>query len=119
MSVQQLLKTLCAGVVLGFAASAGASPEVGKPAPAFSGKTAAGETIELADLRDKTVVLEWSNHKCPYVVKHYEQSGNIPKLQKAAAGLCRPRRITLWQTERLSDFHSEMLRLFGSGASPA
>ena len=30
------------------------------------------------------MVLEWTNHQCPYVVKHYEKSGNIPKLQKEA-----------------------------------
>jgi hypothetical protein len=40
--------------------------------------------VDLASLRGKTVVLEWTNHECPYVVKHYEKSGNIPKLQKEA-----------------------------------
>jgi hypothetical protein len=37
----------------------------------------------LSQYRGKTVVLEWTNHDCPYVRKHY-QSGNMQKLQKAA-----------------------------------
>ena len=56
---------------------------IDKPAPLFSGAAADGSTIKLADLHGKTVVLEWTNHECPFVVKHYE-SGNIPALQKAA-----------------------------------
>jgi hypothetical protein len=38
----------------------------------------------LAGYRGKTVVLEWVNPQCPFVVKHYG-SGNIPGLQKVAA----------------------------------
>jgi len=53
-----------------------------QPAPAFSGKTADGKTIDLASLKGKTVVLEWTNHECPFVKKHYDKSGNIPALQK-------------------------------------
>ncbi len=57
---------------------------IDKPAPAFSGAAADGSTINLADLKGKTVVLEWTNNECPYVKKHYDLSGNIPALQKAA-----------------------------------
>jgi len=39
----------------------------------------------LSAYKGKTVVLEWTNHECPYVKKHYE-SGNISTLQKDAAG---------------------------------
>ena len=60
-----------------------AVPEINQPAPAFSGKAADGKTINLADFKGKTVVLEWTNHECPFVKKHYE-SGNIPALQKDA-----------------------------------
>jgi hypothetical protein len=60
-----------------------AEPVVDKPAPLFSGAAADGSTIKLGDLKGKTVVLEWTNHECPFVVKHYE-SGNIPNLQKDA-----------------------------------
>lgn len=57
--------------------------ETDKPAPTFTATGADGKTINLEDYKGKTVVLEWSNHECPFVVKHYE-SGNIPKLQKEA-----------------------------------
>ncbi len=59
-----------------------AEPAVDQPAPAFSAKAADGSTINLASLKGKTVVLEWTNHECPFVKKHYDKSGNIPALQK-------------------------------------
>lgn len=61
-----------------------AAANLDQPAPAFTGQGADGSSISLAALRGKTVVLEWTNHECPYVKKHYE-SGNIPQLQKEAA----------------------------------
>jgi peroxiredoxin len=60
-----------------------ADPSIGQPAPAFSGKTADGKSLDLQSLKGKTVVLEWTNHQCPFVKKHYD-SGNIPQLQKDA-----------------------------------
>jgi hypothetical protein len=71
----------------GFAATAPAAlanPEPGKPAPAFTGVDSKGNTVSLADLRGKTVVLEWTNHVCPYVRKHYG-AGNMQQLQTEAA----------------------------------
>jgi peroxiredoxin len=56
---------------------------VGAPAPAFSGLGSDGRTYKLSDLRGRTVVLEWTNHECPYVGKHY-RSGNMQSLQKDA-----------------------------------
>lgn len=60
---------------------AAAKAEVGAMAPTFEGKTAAGETINLEQLRGKTVVLEWTNKDCPYVRKHYD-TNNMQALQK-------------------------------------
>jgi alkyl hydroperoxide reductase subunit AhpC len=78
-------QTLLAGIVLASSPiAAHAVPEVNQPAPAFTAATASGKPVNLADYKGKTVVLEWTNHDCPFVVKHYE-SGNIPKLQKEAA----------------------------------
>jgi len=78
------LKIAAASMALAFVSSQViADPIIDKAAPVFSGKAADGSTINLADLKGKTVVLEWTNHDCPYVIKHYE-SGNIPKLQKEA-----------------------------------
>ena len=58
---------------------------VGEPAPDFTGVDSNGKTHRLSDFKGKTVVLEWTNHECPFVRKHYE-SGNMQKLQKAATG---------------------------------
>ncbi len=57
--------------------------EVGKMAPDFSATDVNGETIKLSDLKGKNVVLEWTNHQCPFVVKHYK-TGNMQKVQKTA-----------------------------------
>jgi peroxiredoxin len=57
-----------------------ADAEVGKPAPAFSLPSAAGGDVSLASQQGKFVVLEWLNHGCPYVRKHYD-SGNMQRLQ--------------------------------------
>lgn len=80
-----LTKMVAASVLFTMAAvPAWAEAIIDKPAPAFSGAAADGSTISLADLKGKTVVLEWTNNECPYVKKHYDLSGNIPALQKAA-----------------------------------
>lgn len=44
---------------------------VGAPAPAFTLTDEAGNQHTLADYAGKTVVLEWVNPECPYVVRHY------------------------------------------------
>lgn len=63
--------------------TAQAAATLNEPAPTFTGQSAEGKPINLAAYRGKTVVLEWTNHDCPFVKKHYE-SGNIPSLQKEA-----------------------------------
>ena len=70
--------------------SASAAPAIDQPAPAFTANTADGKTISLDSLKGKTVVLEWTNHDCPFVKKHYD-SGNMQGLQKEAAA-----KGTLW-----------------------
>lgn len=73
-----------AGLLLGQPGTAAATPEIAKPAPAFTATDSTGKTLSLADLKGKTVVLEWTNHDCPYVRKHYS-SGNMQTLQRDAA----------------------------------
>jgi hypothetical protein len=73
---------LCGSIAL--APIAYAKPEVGKPAPDFTGIDSKGRSVKLSDLRGKTIVLEWSNHDCPYVRKHYG-AGNMQRLQADAA----------------------------------
>jgi len=66
-----------------FVGAASAAPQIGAPAPAFTGTDTKGNTVSLSDFRGKTVVLEWTNHGCPYVQKHYE-TGNMQALQRDA-----------------------------------
>jgi peroxiredoxin len=62
-----------------------ATPKTGAAAPAFTTSATTGKTVSLADQRGKIVVLEWTNHECPYVLKHYD-TGNMQALQKEATG---------------------------------
>jgi peroxiredoxin len=50
-------------------------------APAFELKAASGKTVKLSDFKGKTIVLEWLNHGCPFVRKHYD-TNNMQTLQK-------------------------------------
>ncbi|MHC4922688.1 MAG: thioredoxin family protein [Planctomycetota bacterium] len=58
-----------------------AAPEpVANPAPEFTLPDLAGKDHTLSDYRGKWVVLEWINHGCPYVKKHYRE-GHMQLLQ--------------------------------------
>lgn len=61
-----------------------AAPTIGAPAPDFELPDQDGATRRLAEFRGRVVVLEWTNHDCPYVRKHYN-SGNMQSLQRLAA----------------------------------
>lgn len=69
------------------APSAQAAVQNGAVAPGFSVVDSNGRTRTLDEFAGKTVVLEWSNHDCPYVKKHYN-GGNMQALQRetVAAG---------------------------------
>ena len=60
-----------------------AAPEIGQPAPMFTATDSSGKEWSLASLKGSPVILEWTNHDCPYVVKHYG-SGNMQALQQEA-----------------------------------
>jgi peroxiredoxin len=62
-----------------------ATVAVGEAAPDFTAVDSNGVTHKLSDHRGSTVVLEWTNHECPYTVKHYS-TGNMQALQKDATG---------------------------------
>lgn len=53
--------------------AAATKAEVGKMAPDFTATDSQGNTVHLAELtkQGKTVVLQWFNQGCPFVVKHY------------------------------------------------
>ncbi len=78
-----LSAAMAAASVLFGAAPAMAAPTVGQAAPAFLAVDSKGKQHKLADFSGKVVVLEWTNHDCPYVKKHYKSS-NMQNLQKQA-----------------------------------
>lgn len=84
--MKSLIKILLAGAaslaVLGLGRAATA--EVGRAAPDFTLTDINGKAHSLSEFKGKTVVLEWVNPDCPFVQKHYDQSGNLPKTQQAA-----------------------------------
>src|SRR5690242_12117563 len=56
--------------------------KIGAKAPEFSLKDQNGKTVSLADYKGKTVVLEWFNQGCPYVVRHYKAKTMIDTAAK-------------------------------------
>lgn len=64
--------------------SASAAVVAGDKAPDFTLTDADGVGHALSDFQGKFVVLEWINHDCPFVKKHYN-SGNMQALQEAYA----------------------------------
>ena len=54
---------------------------INQPAPDFSARDSSGNQVNLKDYAGKMVVLEWTNHLCPFVKKHYDR-GNMQGLQK-------------------------------------
>lgn len=75
-----MIRPLFFAAALGLAAAAPAAP-----APDFSLPAADGSTHALTDHRGSYVVLEWLNHGCPFVRKHYA-SGNMQALQERLTG---------------------------------
>ncbi len=61
--------------------TAKAEEPVKNPAPAFTLPDTNGKKHSLADYKGKWVVLEWINHGCPFVKKHYKE-GHMQALQK-------------------------------------
>ncbi len=55
------------------AAEAPSEPVIGELAPDFTLVDEQGESHTLSDYRGQTVVLEWFNIPCPFVVRHYEE----------------------------------------------
>ena len=52
-------------------------------APNFALMDSFGKTVSLSDFSGKNVVLEWTNHDCPFVAKHYK-TGNMQSTQTYA-----------------------------------
>lgn len=98
----------------------GRAVETGQSAPDFTLTDIEGKAHSLSDFRGKTVVLEWMNQGCPFVVKHYN-SGNMPAVQrdaiadgvvwlvinsgrKGAQGDLEPSEVKSWKKEKGASF---------------
>ncbi|MDC3098801.1 redoxin family protein [Gammaproteobacteria bacterium] len=58
-----------------------ASVKNGDEAPLFNLLNQDDQTVSLEEFKGKKVVLEWTNHDCPFVRRHYD-TGNMQNLQK-------------------------------------
>ncbi|MBK1719912.1 redoxin domain-containing protein [Thiocystis violacea] len=76
LSILALTVALAAGPAI-------AALRVGQPAPAFSVSDTSGKVWTLETLAGRPAILEWTNHDCPFVVKHYG-AGNMQALQAEA-----------------------------------
>ena len=76
---------LAVGLTVGSFYHVFAQAENGKAAPNFTLKDSNGNDVSLYQFQGKYVVLEWLNHDCPFVMKHYN-SGNMQNLQKTYTG---------------------------------
>lgn len=89
VSRQTFLAALAATAATALALTSGAAfaqsaAKTGAKAPDFSVVDVDGKLQKLSDYAGKTVVLEWTNHDCPYVRKHYN-SATMQTLQKDMA----------------------------------
>ena len=83
-SRRHLSHVLLGLLTLATCGSASASVSIGQATPSFSLTAADGKVVSLDAFKGKTVVLEWTNHDCPFVRKHYG-AGNMQAQQKEAA----------------------------------
>ena len=49
-----------------------ANAKTEEQAPDFNLLNSYGETVKLSEFKGQTVILEWTNHGCPFVAKHYK-----------------------------------------------
>lgn len=83
MLFQLIMKALTFFLLASFVlfASLRAAVETGAKAPQFAVLDSTGTERSLSDFKGKYVVLEWTQHACPFVVKYYE-NGDMQALQK-------------------------------------
>jgi|ERR1017187_197847 hypothetical protein len=142
LSMFRLIRLFVLSALAAFAAvEARSAVAVGQAAPDFSLTDLSGQVRRLSDYRGRTVVLEWTNPRCPIVGKHY-RSGNMPSLQKSATaegvvwlsinsgyrgsyGDYGPAQVADWfrstgaaPTAYLRDRDGSVGRLYGASATP-
>ena len=55
--------------------------EIDTKAPDFTLSNSFGEEISLSEFSGKKIIIEWTNHGCPFVAKHYK-TGNMQSTQQ-------------------------------------
>ncbi len=83
MSYKSAIASITAVAAIGIAMPLAAAQKNGAVAQDFKLTDIHGKTVQLSKFRGKTVVMEWHNPGCPFVVKHYD-SGNMQATQAAA-----------------------------------
>lgn len=81
--IDRSIQLFTAALILVMSAAVMAAPRIGEPAPDFSVVDTQGDVHSLSDYAGKLVVLEWTNHDCPFVRKHYG-AGNMQEQQRIA-----------------------------------
>lgn len=84
-SLSKLLFSLALSAFLTISITLQAGVKTGEAAPAFTLTSDLGNSHSLADFKGKFVVLEWTNHQCPFVRKFYK-NGDMQKLQADFTG---------------------------------
>ena len=75
-----LAAVLAAGIPL---ASLASGAKVGAPAPDFTLTDLDGKSVKLSDFKGKTVVLEWFNPGCPFVVASHTKGALVDAAARA------------------------------------
>jgi hypothetical protein len=83
LSTRLKATTIASLAVLALCGTASAKVATGSTVSDLQVTDSNGTVHNLSDFAGKNVVLEWTNHGCPYVKKHYV-SNNMQKLQKEA-----------------------------------
>ncbi len=65
-----------------FVSVSSAAVPTGSPAPDFTLTDSTGVSHALSSFKGKYVILEWTNHRCPFVEKYYSK-GDMQAIQKA------------------------------------
>jgi peroxiredoxin len=71
---------------------------VGSEAPNFVAKDINGQDVSLEGYKGKVVVLEWTNHRCPYVRKQYSKETNngVGNMQAMQLRFTQPPANVIW-----------------------
>lgn len=82
---QHLIMKIIFITALIWATGLSAATKVDEAAPDFTLIDSNGDSVTLSELKGKHVVLEWTNHGCPYVGKFYS-SGEMQARQEKYTG---------------------------------